>query len=76
MFEEQALLVFCCIGFGFKVAYLWDSKSVPWTENLHPLLCPHRGEQIMSEIYFGVRHPFKSTTTVKEIGDWLLCHDM
>ena len=37
-------VVFNCIGFGSNTFYPWDSRSVLWTQTLHPPLYRHSGE--------------------------------
>ena len=42
--EEAVAIDFNCIGFGCIAVYPWDSKSVLWTQTLHPPRHRHRDE--------------------------------
>ena len=51
-FEEVVTITFNCLGFGCDAVHPWDSKSVFWTQPLHPPFHRRRGEYIMSEFIF------------------------
>ena len=52
MSEESLTSYFICIRFSSNELYLWNSRSVLWTQTLHPTLHWQSGELMMSEISF------------------------
>ena len=52
MFEEVVTIYFHCIGFGCNTVYPWNSRSVVWTQTLHPPVHLQSGESMMKEFSF------------------------